>query len=64
MQSSRIVGSSVGTRADAKRALAYVAMGKVKVEMKIRRLDEIKQIFEDLKAGKVKGRIVVKLFDA
>jgi len=39
-------------------------MGKVKVEMKIRRLDEIKQIFEDLKAGKVKGRIVVKLFDA
>jgi D-arabinose 1-dehydrogenase-like Zn-dependent alcohol dehydrogenase len=38
-------------------------MGKVKVEMKIRRLDEIKQIFEELQGGKVKGRIVVKLFD-
>jgi propanol-preferring alcohol dehydrogenase len=63
VQSSRIVGSSVGTRADAKRALAYVAMGKVKVEMQIRKLDEMKQIFEELKAGKVKGRIVVKLFD-
>jgi len=61
--SSRIVGSSVGTRADAKRALAFVELGKVKVDMSIRRLDEIKEIFGELKEGRVKGRIVVKLFD-
>jgi len=61
--SSRIVGSSVGTRADAKRALTFVELGKVNVEMSLRRLDEIKEIFTELKEGKVKGRIVVKLFD-
>ena len=43
--------------------MAFVELGKVKVEMSIRRLDEMKEIFEELKEGRVKGRIVVKLFD-
>ncbi|KAK1926609.1 mannitol-1-phosphate dehydrogenase MPDH1 [Papiliotrema laurentii] len=62
VQSSRIVGSSVGTRADAKRALALVELGKVKVELSVRDLDEVGEIFKELKGGKVKGRVVVKLF--
>ena len=62
VQSSRIVGSSVGTRADAKRALALVELGKVKVELSVRDLDEVGELFKELKGGKVKGRVVVKLF--
>ena len=62
VQSSRIIGSSVGTRADATRALALVDMGKVKVEMNVRDITEVGEIFRELKAGKVKGRVVVKLF--
>lgn len=62
IQSSRVIGSSVGTRADAKRALALVELGKVKVEMSVWDLSEVGEIFRELKGGKVKGRVVVKLF--
>lgn len=79
LQSSRIVGSSLGTRAEAKRALTFVVLGKVKVEKVIRPLADIAEIFKELQGGKVstqswlfsrkadrgkiKGRVVVKLFD-
>lgn len=54
-------GSIVGTRNDLSEALAFAAEGKVKAHIHRARLNDINQIFSDLKAGKVDGRIVIDL---
>lgn len=54
-------GSIVGTRNDLAEALAFAAEGKVKSHIHKRRLEEINQVFAELKAGKVDGRIVIPL---
>ncbi|WRT66197.1 uncharacterized protein IL334_003150 [Kwoniella shivajii] len=60
--SSRIVGSSLSNRAEAKRALTFVSMGKVKPQIEIREFEQLANIYKELQAGKAKGRIVIKLF--
>lgn len=54
-------GSIVGTRKDLSEALAFAVEGKVKAHIHRATLNEINQIFSDLKAGKVDGRIVIDL---
>jgi alcohol dehydrogenase, propanol-preferring len=56
-----IRGSIVGTRKDLAEALAFAAEGKVKAHIHLAKLEDINQIFTDLKAGTVDGRMVVKL---
>lgn len=51
--SCKIIGSNLGNRAEAKMALNYVAMGKVTVEMQVRPLSEISDVYMELEAGKV-----------
>jgi len=52
-------GSIVGTRNDLAEAIAFAAEGKVQAHIHRARLDEINQVFADLKAGKVDGRVVL-----
>lgn len=54
-------GSIVGTRNDLAEALAFAADGKVRAHIHKAKLDDINQVFADLKAGKVDGRIVIDL---
>jgi len=54
-------GSIVGTRKDLQEAVAFAAEGKVRAHVKTARLEDINQIFADLKGGKVSGRIVLDL---
>lgn len=54
-------GSIVGTRNDLAEALAFAADGKVRAHTHKAKLDDINQVFADLKAGKVDGRIVIDL---
>lgn len=54
-----IRGSIVGTRKDLAEAVAFAAEGKVKSHVHQARLEDINQIFSDLKAGKVDGRMVI-----
>ena len=56
-----IRGSIVGTRNDLAEAIAFAAEGKVKAHLSEKRLEDINAIFADLKAGKVDGRIVVRM---
>ena len=56
-------GSIVGTRKDLAEALSFAAEGKVKVSFTKRRLEDINDIFADLKAGKVDGRVVMQIAD-
>lgn len=54
-------GSIVGTRNDLAEALAFAADGKVRAHIHKAKLEDINEVFADLKAGKVDGRIVIDL---
>lgn len=55
----KIVGSVVGSRQDALDALRLVERGKVQVIYEVKALSDLNQIYADMEAGKLVGRIVV-----
>ena len=56
-----IRGSIVGTRRDLAEALAFAAEGKVTAHIHHARLDDVNEVFEALKAGRVDGRMVLDI---
>jgi len=54
-------GSIVGTRRDLAEAIAFAAEGKVRAHIHKARLEDINQVFSDLKNGRVDGRVVIDL---
>ena len=54
-------GSIVGGREDLAEAIAFAAEGKIHVEISKARLEEINQVFADLREGTISGRIVIML---
>jgi propanol-preferring alcohol dehydrogenase len=56
-----IRGSIVGGREDLAEAIAFAAESKVRAEIHKTTLDNINQVFSDLKAGKVDGRAVLMM---
>jgi len=54
-------GSIVGSRGDLAEALAFAAEGKVRTHFHRARLEDINQVFADLRAGRVDGRIVLDI---
>jgi propanol-preferring alcohol dehydrogenase len=54
-------GSIVGGRQDLAEAIAFASAGKVRSMIHKRELEDINQVFADLKAGRVDGRIVLML---
>jgi propanol-preferring alcohol dehydrogenase len=54
-------GSIVGTRQDMAEAIAFAAAGKVRAYTQAAALEDINTAFDDLKAGRVSGRIVLNL---
>lgn len=57
----RVQASAVGTRKDLEETLAMAAAGKLHCQISTRRLDEINTIFDEMKAGKIAGRIVLTM---
>jgi propanol-preferring alcohol dehydrogenase len=57
-------GSIVGTRVDLAEALDFAARGLIRVESTTRRLEQVNEIFAELKAGTVTGRVVLDLRDS
>ncbi len=57
----RIIASAVGTREDLREMLELAATGAVRCRHETRPLEAVGQAFEDLKAGRVSGRIVLKI---
>ncbi|WP_432560175.1 alcohol dehydrogenase AdhP [Granulicoccus sp. GXG6511] len=53
-------GSIVGTRQDMVEALDFFERGKVKPRVHERQLTEINDIFDEMKDGKIDGRVVVR----
>lgn len=54
-------GSIVGTRQDLEESLVFAAEGKVKPYFSWESLENINDIFHRMEAGKIDGRIVVRL---
>lgn len=54
-------GSIVGSRGDLAEAVAFAAEGKVRTHFHRAKLEDINQVFADLKAGRVDGRIVLDI---
>ncbi|MDQ6752640.1 MAG: alcohol dehydrogenase AdhP [Actinomycetota bacterium] len=53
-------GSIVGTRQDMKEALEFYARGQIHPTVSSRDLDEINAVFDEMKHGKIDGRVVIK----
>ena len=56
-----IVGSLVGTRQDLAEAFQFGAEGLVVPLVQVRRLDEANDIFQEMRDGKIQGRMVIDM---
>lgn len=54
-------GSIVGTRKDMQEALDYAVRGKVKCQIQYDKLDSINSVVNNLRDGKILGRVVINL---
>ncbi|CAG5017883.1 Alcohol dehydrogenase [Dyadobacter sp. CECT 9275] len=59
-----IRGSIVGTRKDMHEAIDFALDGKVKATVSTARLEDINDVFADMKTGEIQGRVVMKIADA
>jgi propanol-preferring alcohol dehydrogenase len=55
----RIQASAVGTRQDLREVLEMAASGKVHCRVATRPLSEVNAVLEELRRGKIAGRIVL-----
>jgi propanol-preferring alcohol dehydrogenase len=56
-----IKSSAVGTRDDLEQVLKMAAEGKLHCEVTTRPLAEINDIFEEMRGGKISGRVVLTM---
>lgn len=54
-------GSIVGSRLDLEEALAFAAEGKVRSSSTLRGLSQINSIFEEMREGRIEGRVVLDM---
>jgi propanol-preferring alcohol dehydrogenase len=55
-----VIGSIVGTHVDLAEVFELHAAGRTKVELEVRKLDEINDAIEDVLAGRVTARVVLR----
>ena len=56
-----IKASAVGTREDLKQVLALAAAGKLHCQVASRPLADVNEVFEEMRAGKIAGRVVLAM---
>jgi propanol-preferring alcohol dehydrogenase len=56
-----VMASATGTRNDLRELLELAAGGKVKCRVETRPLQEINEVFDEMKQGKISGRIVLNM---
>ncbi len=61
MREVKIMASATGTRLDLKEALQMAAQGKVRCEIEIRPLDEINEVFDQMRRAQITGRVVLTM---
>ncbi|KAF5600626.1 ADH3-alcohol dehydrogenase III [Fusarium pseudoanthophilum] len=60
-QQLRVVGSAVGNQQHAIEVLDFAARGIIKPHVEVRKMEDLTGVFEDMKQGKLQGRVVIDL---
>jgi propanol-preferring alcohol dehydrogenase len=58
---TRIVASAVGTRQDLRELFALVEKHSIRCTVETRPLDQVTHVFDELKRGEVRGRVVLTM---
>jgi propanol-preferring alcohol dehydrogenase len=61
MREMRIMSSATGTREDMREVLDLAAAGRVKCKVETRNLEEVNEVFEEMRAAKITGRVVLRM---
>jgi len=61
MREMSIMSSATGTREDMREVLELAAAGKLRCQVETRSLEQINEIFDEMRKGKITGRIVVTM---
>lgn len=61
MREIRIMSAATGTREDMREVLELAAGGRVKCQVETRRLEEVNEVFEEMRAAKITGRVVLTM---
>ncbi len=59
MREMKILSAATGTRQDVADVLEMAASGKIRCRVETRQLDEINEILEDMRRGRISGRVVL-----
>jgi propanol-preferring alcohol dehydrogenase len=57
----RIVGSALGNQREALEVLDLAARGLVKTHYKIKKMEELTEVFQEMSEGKMMGRVIIDL---
>jgi len=61
MREMRIMSSATGTREDVREVLELAASGRVKCQVEARKLEQINEVFDEMRAAKITGRVVLTM---
>lgn len=64
LNGTTIRGSIVGTRKDMQEAIQFAVDGKVKANVTAAKLEDINEVLDQMKKGKIDGRIVLEIAEA
>lgn len=64
LNGTTIRGSIVGTRKDMQEAIQFAVDGKVKANVTAAKLEDINDVFEQMKKGEIDGRVVLEIAKA
>lgn len=60
-KAAKIIGVAVGTRKDAIETLDFAARGVVKTHFRVEKLEKLNDVFKEMDAQTLKGRVVLDL---
>lgn len=60
-QAWKIKGSAVGNQREALEVLEMAARGLVKTKYRVEKMEKLTEVFEEMSAGKMQGRVVLDL---
>jgi propanol-preferring alcohol dehydrogenase len=61
MREIRIQATATGTRDELREVLDLAAAGKLRCQIETRRLDEVNEVFDEMRAGRITGRLVLAM---
>lgn len=61
MREISIMSSATGTREDMREVLDLAAAGRVKCTVETRQLEQVNEVFDDMRAAKITGRVVLTM---